>query len=87
MKKSINKVAIVIWALVPVVCGLEAFHAWVGWVNSHETGQLIDPMNLRLLWSGVAAEAIVAIQEGALLLGLGTLIEIFDRIRWNAEKK
>ena len=84
MKKPINKVALVLWVVAVLVALSDSFEIWTNFKNMKDVATEAGETYLvvETLVRGVAA----LVLQSALLVGLGTLIEIVDRIHWNTQK-
>jgi hypothetical protein len=82
--KPLNKVALLVWALAAVSLILNAVEFWGTYQNF--AGLREQAGEASLWWSMLARSTSTIVMQFAALVGLGTLIEIADRILWQVRK-
>ena len=86
--KPIHKVAILLWALAAILLvGFGAIMAHLGPVSHLVTDGFVNDEGANYRFLATWTYGWEAIAGAGTLTGLGTIIEILDRIRWNTTPK
>jgi hypothetical protein len=87
MKKPINKIALLMWAVAAIVGIVQAADLWWNFANTWQHDPEIinaDPLGTTI--GTLVHMAMQVVLPVVLLVGTGALTEILDGIRWNTRR-
>ena len=83
MKKPISKYALAVWLVTLVVFATNAFESWSIYQNLHRGNLIVGSDSIFVVQTAVR-EFGGLVTQVAILFAFGALIEVVDRMRWEA---